>query len=147
MIHGIIDCSFCVCFILNDLPSLLGNCLSFSDNPGWSPRPNTGIGQTDLGRGQGGVWCDPTQWQNPYFGLFGLANTHILVCSVWPIHIFQYKFVNTNILGHQIHVFSSNWSEQINQVVLAQQNRLRYIQFMQALFEAICFNLKRIDHM
>ena len=27
--------------------------------------------------------------QYPYFGLFGLANTHILVCSVWPIPLFR----------------------------------------------------------
>ena len=27
--------------------------------------------------------------QYPNFGLFGLANTHILVCSVWPIPIFR----------------------------------------------------------
>ena len=27
--------------------------------------------------------------QYPYFGLFGLANTHISVCSVWPIPIFR----------------------------------------------------------
>ena len=68
------------------------------------------IGQTELGRGQGGpmrpsrmVWekfgsCLPSgQWQfrsvqpgqYPYFGLCGLTNAHISVCSVWPISIFR----------------------------------------------------------
>ena len=28
-------------------------------------------------------------WRYPYFGLFGLANTHISVCSVWPIPKFR----------------------------------------------------------
>ena len=59
----------------------------------------TGIGQTDLGRGQG-IRCDRPQWSgknlgsafrltNGNFGLFGLAHTHISVCSVWTIPLLQ----------------------------------------------------------
>ena len=47
-----------------------------------------------------GVRCDRPQWSgknlgrafrlaNGNFSLFGLANTHISVCSVWPIPIFR----------------------------------------------------------
>ena len=47
-----------------------------------------------------GFRCDRPQWSeknlsnafrlaNGNFSLFGLANTHILVCSVWPIPIFR----------------------------------------------------------
>ena len=37
------------------------------------------------------VWRIPIfrSGQYPYFGLFGLASTHILACSVWPIPIFR----------------------------------------------------------
>ena len=80
--------------------------------PGWSPRPKTSMGQTDLVRGRGGsgatelkVWMNfrsrRSVWPIPklgllclthtwigYFrsiGLFRLAHTQSRVCSFWPI--------------------------------------------------------------
>ena len=36
------------------------------------------------------IWVAPSVWPMAIFGLFGLVNTHISVCSVWPIPIIRY---------------------------------------------------------
>ena len=36
------------------------------------------------------IWVAPSVWPMSIFGLFGLVNTHISVCSVWPIPINTY---------------------------------------------------------
>ena len=98
--------------VLNGVDLLYPRMKSATQDRYWPDRLRwrTGGSGATVHNGLEKIWVAPSVWlmailvcsvwripifrsvrsgQYPYFGLFGLANTHISVCSVWPIPKFR----------------------------------------------------------